>query len=212
MAATPARGRFRPIVELRSGRVHSIVVEPRAAGGPLAALETLAGWRRAWPVTRDAAIAIDVEAHELSRLSASDLADALARYGLAPESLVLRIGRFGAGHESSLLDAIAELGVAIAIAELDLRGADSGLLAGAPIDVVELPAAAVATVDRGPPAVVLRQLLALAHRHDWLTVARGVTREGQVAALDRLGCDLHAGPLVSDDLDEATVDRWLAGR
>lgn len=209
--------RFRPIVELRSGRVHAIAVIADATGPDdrrrsTDALATLAGWRLSRPAARDAAIAIDLAASDLARLTRRDLAGALAHHGLGPEALIVRVERFGLGDPTAGLDALVDAGITIAIGDLDLRGADAGLLAGAPIDVVELPAGAIARVDAGPPPAELRQLLALAHRHDWLTLATGVTRDAQVVALDRLGCDLQAGPLLGGDLDEAAVDRWLAAR
>ncbi len=144
------------------------------------------------------AVVVDLALTELVGLDGDDLCQVMARHELAPDSLIVRVPRFAVGDPTDHLDRLVDLGVTIAIGSLDLRGAGAGLLAGAPIDLVELAPEAIAQVDfNGEAAADLETAIELSHRHDWLTVARDVGRPEQLAALRRLGCDLAAGPAVT---------------
>jgi EAL domain-containing protein (putative c-di-GMP-specific phosphodiesterase class I) len=143
-------------------------------------------------------LVVDLALAELVGLDGHDLCDVLARCELPPESLVVRVPRFAAGDRTDELDRLAERGVSIDIAAIDLRGVGAGLFAGAPIDLIELAPSAVGRVDaQGEAAAELDAVIDAAHRHDWITVARDVVRPEQLAALRRLGCDLAVGPAVT---------------
>jgi EAL domain-containing protein (putative c-di-GMP-specific phosphodiesterase class I) len=143
-------------------------------------------------------LVVDLALAELVGLDGDALCGVLERCDLGPDALVVRVPRFAAGDPTEALDHLAELGVSISIAALDLRGAGAGLLAGAPIDLIELAPGALGAVDAsGEAAAELEIAIDVAHRHDWLTVARDVARPEQLAALRRLGCDLASGPAVT---------------
>lgn len=191
-----------PLVELTSGRVFAIDVAPgwgvhgvaACIGG---AAEALPAWR-AQLRRPSLSMIVDLSLTELVGLEPDDVISVLARHGLEPDALVVRVPRFAAGDPTAELDRLSELGVTIAVAELDLRGAGAGLLAGAPIDMIELSPRAVFGVDSVTEAADQIDLaVECAHRHDWLTVARDVGRPAQLAALRRLGCDLATGPAVT---------------
>src|SRR5204862_1289834 len=104
---------------------------------------------------------------ELVGLDGHDLCDVLARCDLPPEALVVRVPRFAAGDRTDELDMLAERGVSIDVAAIDLRGAGAGLFAGAPIDLIELSPRAVSRVDaQGADAAELDAIIDVAHRHD----------------------------------------------
>lgn len=194
-----------PLVEVASGLVYAIDVAPGwGVHGVAACIDSAAQALPAWraQLARPSlAVVIELALAELVGLSTDDVCAVLARRGLGPDALVVRVPRFAAGDPTDELDRLADLGITIAVTELDLRGADAGLLAGAPIDLVELPPRAVGKADVaggvGASVAQLELAIGVAHRHDWLTVARDVTRPSQVAALRRLGCDLAAGPAVA---------------
>jgi EAL domain-containing protein (putative c-di-GMP-specific phosphodiesterase class I) len=143
-------------------------------------------------------LVVDLSLAELVGLDGHDLCDVLARCDLPPEALVVRVPRFAAGDRTDELDLLAERGVSIDIASIDLRGVGAGLFAGAPIDLIELPARAVSRIDaHGEDAADIDAMIDVAHRHDWITIARDVRRPEQLAALRRLGCDLALGPAVT---------------
>lgn len=192
-----------PVVELVSGRAFAIDVAPSwGVHGAVSCIEgaarKLADWRR--HLDRPGlAVVVDLAITELVGLSSDDVCAVLARNGLSPDALVVRVPHFAAGDPTAELDRLVELGVTIAVGHLDLRGADAGLLAGAPIDLIDLPPHAVEAVDEVPEAFAeLAAIIASAHRHDWLTVARDVERPAQLAALRRLGCDLASGVAVAE--------------
>ncbi len=202
-----------PIVEVSSGRVYAVDVAPGwGVHGVVACLESAAHALPSWRTQLGRpglAVVVDLALAELVGLSTDQICDVLARHGLAPDALVVRVPRFAAGDPTAELDRLAERGVTIAVASVDLRGAGAGLLVGAPIDLLELPPRAVHAVDvDGEAAAELELAIEVAHRHDWLTVARDVGRSEQLAALRRLGCDLAAGPAVTQFWP--TIDDALA--
>jgi EAL domain-containing protein (putative c-di-GMP-specific phosphodiesterase class I) len=141
---------------------------------------------------------VDLGLTELVGLEAKDVVALLEYHELSPDALIVRVPRFRAGDPTAELDSLAELGVGILVADLDLRGAGAGLLAGAPIDMIELAPRAVVAVDAITEAAEqIDVAVELAHRHDWLTIARDVARPAQLSALRRLGCDLATGPAVT---------------
>jgi EAL domain-containing protein (putative c-di-GMP-specific phosphodiesterase class I) len=193
-----------PLVEVGTGRVYAVEVAPGwGIHGVVACLESTARALPAWRAQLgrpSISLVVDLALAELIGLDGQDLCKVLAGCDLGPEALVVRVPRFAAGDPTAELDRLAELGVSIAIAALDLRGAGAGLLAGAPIDLIELAPGAVGAVDaNGEAAAALELAIDVAHRHDWLTVARDVARPEQLAALRRLGCDLASGPAVTQN-------------
>jgi len=206
-----------PLVEVGTGRVYAVEVGPGwGIHGVVACLESTA---RALPVWRsqlgrpNISLVVDLALAELVGLDGHDLCDVLARCDLGPEALVVRVPRFAAGDSTEELDRLAERGVSVTVAAIDLRGAGAGLLAGAPIDMIELSPHAVGAVDAvGEAAAELDVAIEVAHRHDWLTVAREVSRPEQLAALRRLGCDLASGPAVTQiwPAIDATLARLAA--
>jgi len=192
-----------PYVELHNGRVFAIDVAPGWGVHGVAsclegAAEALSGWR-VQLARPSLSVVVDLALAELVGLSTDDIVDVLARHGLTPETLVVRVPSYAAGDPTDELDRLVGLGMTIAVARLDLRGADAGLLAGAPIDLIDLSPNAVFACDEVEEAArELELAIDVAHRHDWPTVARDVSRPTQLAALRRLGCDLVAGPAVGE--------------
>lgn len=191
-----------PLVELATGKVFAVDVAPGwGVHGVTSCIDgaayALAGWRT--QLRRPSlSMIVDLGLTELVGLEAKDVVGLLEYHELSPDALIVRVPRFRAGDPTAELDRLAELGVGILVAELDLRGASAGLLAGAPIDMIELAPRAVVAVDAITEAAdQIDVAVELAHRHDWLTIARDVARPAQLSALRRLGCDLATGPAVT---------------
>lgn len=160
---------------------------------------------------RGAAVMVSLALEELERLDVDSLVTALIADGIGADRLVVRVPQYTAGVPNPVLERIAARGVTVAVASLVVPPGDAARLAGAPIDVVELPPLLVEDVDRTPTSPErLEPWLGLAHSLDWLVLARNVRRPGQARALHRLGCDLAAGPLMGAPVDPAmfaTADR-----
>jgi len=203
--------RYLPIVELATQQLHGFELVDTGSldRGLEASIRVAAAWRTA---SREGpTVLIDV-AHDELRADLPALIDALLdAYRLPAEALTIRVASYSSDLPVPALDRLVERGVTIAVREPDLRGAELGLLAGAPIDWIELPAALVDRCDRDADARLrLAARIGVAHAHDWLTLARGLDRLGQVDALMQLGCDLASGPAVGPLLDRRDADRVVA--
>ena len=136
--------------------------------------------------------------YELERVDVGSLAAMLAPAGIPPEARMIRVPSYTAGTPAPALERVAAAGVTVVVGDLFVPAGTRGLLAGAPIDVIELPPALVDDLDRTPArSYLVDEWLALAHGVDWLVLARDVRRPAQADVLQRLGCDLAAGPLMA---------------
>jgi len=200
--------RFTPLVELPGRRLFGFAcgVDAPAPHRLEAALAAAAAWPRAEPPT----VLIDLSLDELALPAVLAGLDELSDRGLRPDSVLVRVPAYTATAPAPLLEHLVELGIGVAVRELDLRGLELGLLAGAPIDVMELPDDCVAVAHRDLHAAAwLRELVARAHSHDWLTIASHVEGGEQLDALTTIGCDLVTGPAIGPALDRAGASRAI---
>lgn len=200
---------FSPVLELPRRRLFGFTVARLGDGIACltAALQCAASWGgRDQPV-----VLLDADLDPDGAICAR-LADGLLA-APHPEAVVVRVPRFQRVDPASILERLVDRGVTVAVREVDLGAAELGLLAGAPIDLLELPAAAVAALDRDrTAALVVERRIALAHHHDWLTLATDVHRAEQLALLERLGCDLVCGPAIGPAMTRTDADRLVDRR
>ncbi|MEZ4399731.1 MAG: EAL domain-containing protein [Kofleriaceae bacterium] len=197
--------RFTPLVELPRRRLFGFAVEQ--AGPSAARFATALGVLGGWARDTAPVVMIDLTCAEVSATATAAALEAITAARVRPEALMVRVPRFEPGGSTACLDRLADAGIGVAVSDLDLVGAIPGALAGAPIDLIELPADAVALVEQHPDAAsYLRDLISLAHSHDWMTLAASVVTRGQLEVLERLGCDLIAGPAAGPamTLEQAT--------
>lgn len=203
--------RYLPVIELTRRALHGFEL---ISSGPLdreleQSIRVAASWRMA--STEGPTVMIDAEPSQLHADLDELIAALLCAYHLRSDALMVRIATYSQDAPIPVLDRLVERGVGIAVREPDLRGAELGLLAGAPIDVIELPSELVDRVDLDLEARHrLGRRIALAHQHDWLTMARGLDRLGQVDILTGLGCELASGPAVGPLLERPDADRVVA--
>lgn len=200
-----------PVVELSTRALHGF--ELAAATGPAErVLETGVRAAASWaPAAADGpAIVVDLGPADLHARTVARILALLGIHALRAEALTVRVPSYSPSVPCTALELLVDRGVAVQVCDVDWRGAHHRL-AGAPIDVLELPAALVDASDQSPNAVHgLARLIDTAHTHDWLTMARGVARAGQLEALDRLGCDLASGPVIGAELARVDADRVVA--
>jgi EAL domain-containing protein (putative c-di-GMP-specific phosphodiesterase class I) len=203
--------RFAPIVSLDGrdhGRTTPFAVEvggqAETAARLSSAVDALIAAHLAAPERPPIAVMVTFSLDVLERVEVAAVAAALEDRGIDADRLVIRAPRYIAGMHSPALERLAAAGVTIAIASLVVAPGDESRLAGAPVDVIELPPTLVEEVDRTPGGLErLEPWLDIAHRFDWLALARNVRRPEQARALHRLGCDLAAGPLMGAPVDPA---------
>lgn len=205
--------RFAPVVELQGRRLYGFALEcPTVSGRNLAcSIDVVARWHP----DGGPRVLVDAEPADLDPSTLDDLLTRARARGVRADALIVRIPRFELSMHLPAVEQLSEVGVQIAVRDVDLRGADLGILAGAPIDIMELPADLVAIADRDrKAAAALRARIDLGHRHDWLALASGVDRREQLALMIELDCDLIVGAaagrrMTMDDADRA-VARYLA--
>lgn len=203
--------RFAAIVSLdegEPGRAPPFALELGGQREPHArlacAVGTLIGARRSRPDRQPIAIMVPLTLAELERVDVDALTAALIPVAVAPDLLMIRVPHYAAGAPAPMLERLAATGLTIVVANLVVRSGELGLLAGAPVDMIELPPALVDDVDRSlEGADRVQALMAVAHQVDWLVLARNVRRPSQARALQRLGCDLAAGPLMGAPIELA---------
>ena len=207
----PRALRYLPVVDLATQGLHGFeMVTAESIEHRLeASLRAAAAWRATSPT--GPTVMVDVAPDELRPATADLIATLLDAYQLRPEVLILRVPTYSLDVAVPILDRLVDRGVVVAVRDPDLRGAELGLLAGAPIDLIELPAALVDHIDRDEAAFQrIARRISLAHAHDWLTLARDLDRLTQVTALQRLGCELASGPAVGPLLGRFDADRVVA--
>lgn len=199
---------FSPVIELPGRRLHGFAVARTADG--VGCLPAALACARAWADDDGPTLLLDAcpaDDAECARLAEALLA------APHPELLVVRVARYDRADPHALLERLVDHGVTVSLRELDIGAAELGLLAGAPIDMIELPAAAVAAVEHDRSAArVIEHRAQLAHHHDWLVIASDVQRPGQLAALERLGVDLVAGPAIGPPMTRDEALRLVARR
>lgn len=201
--------RYTPIVALDhdgGGRAGPFAIEvqvQREAHVKLAcAVGALLAAHQAHPDRRPPAVMVSLGTDEIERLDLSSLTSSLVAAGVPADLLMIRIPHYAAGSRTPVLDRLVATGVTVVVANLTVSHGELERLAGAPVDVVELPPALVDEVDRSAEGREgVEAWMQLAHRVDWLVLARNVRRPSQAAALERLGCDLAAGPLMGAPVD-----------
>lgn len=204
-AAEPCR--YTPIVALdQAGRGGPFAVEVMTRSEAhvrlACAVGALLAAHQASPDQRPPAVMVSLDHDEVDRLDLASLTSSLVAAGIPADLLMIRVPHYAAGSRNPVLDQLVATGVTVVVANLTVSHGELARLAGAPVDVVELPPALVDEVDRSPEGREgVEAWMQLAHRVDWLVLARNVRRPSQAAALERLGCDLAAGPLMGAPVD-----------
>jgi len=237
---------YQPIVDLRDGRVagaEALVRWPRPDRGlvppaefiPLAeetglvveldrfvlrqACRQMAGWvAEAGPLL----LHVNLSAHHLLRSDlAATVAAALRDSGLSPDCLALEITESVLMHDLDVaivrLHELKQLGVHLAIDDFGTGYSSLAYLRQMPIDAVKIDKSFVDGIAGGPEeSAVARAILALAATLHLDTVAEGVERPEQAAALAELGCHLAQGyhfsrPVPAADMARLIVQRPVAG-
>ncbi len=144
---------------------------------------------------------VNVSASRVTDMTLLDsVARALAASRFDPRRLVVEIteaSRIDDLHGArEVLDEVRALGVAVA---LDDVGAGNSTLAAMhllPVDVVKLDRTLLEPPQDGGRVTAMRHsMITLAHALGAVVVAEGIEREGQVAELEELGCELGQGYL-----------------
>ncbi|MBV8656678.1 MAG: EAL domain-containing protein, partial [Burkholderiales bacterium] len=125
----------------------------------------------------------------------------LAETGLAPRFLELEITESLAmsdpEHTTRTLQALAEMGVALAVDDFGTGYSSLAYLKRFPIDIVKIDRAFVRDIEKeGLDAKLCAGVIDLAHRLEFDTIAEGVETVGQLERLAEFGCKKAQGYLI----------------
>jgi diguanylate cyclase (GGDEF)-like protein/PAS domain S-box-containing protein len=179
-----------------------------------AALRQCAAWQRAG---YDLTVAVNVTGRDLLDLHFPEqVAAAIERAGVSPQSLELEITETtimtDAARARSVLLALSELGVRLAIDDFGSGHSSLGYLKRLPIDVLKIDRSFVMNMaEQGDDAVIVRSTIDLGHNLGLEVVAEGVETEEALTRLTELGCDSVQGYLLARPQPTEAVE-WILRR
>ena len=176
-----------------------------------AACAQAAEWRAAG-VELD--VAVNVSVVQLQHAGLIDeIKSALAAPNLSPSRLVLEITESATVTDPDLMLAqtrrIRALGVRLALDDFGQGTTSLRFVRRLPLDVLKIDKSFVDDLllerDAGDPSAVVRSVVQLAHDLGLTVIAEGVEEQGQMAILNRLGCDQAQGYLLGRPLPAAEI-------
>jgi EAL domain-containing protein (putative c-di-GMP-specific phosphodiesterase class I) len=114
---------------------------------------------------------------------------------------------------TQLLSDLREDGVRVSVDDFGTGYSSLGRLQRLPVDVLKIDKAFVEDIGAGAKqGALVRAIVMMAHSLDLTVVAEGVETEVQRAFLERHGCDLYQGHLLSPPLPPAQMEQYLRDR
>jgi len=162
-------------------------------------------------------VAVNVTGRDLLDLHFPEqVAAAIERAGVAPEALELEITEStimtDAARARSVLLALSELGVRVAIDDFGSGHSSLGYLKRLPIDVLKIDRSFVMNMtEESDDAVIVRSTIDLGHNLGLQVVAEGVETEEALARLTELGCDSVQGYFLGRPQPTDAVE-WIVRR
>jgi diguanylate cyclase (GGDEF)-like protein/PAS domain S-box-containing protein len=169
-------------------------------------------------------MAVNLSARQLQRPEiVTEVAEALMRSGLAPESLVLEITESVMMRDIELslqrLTELKEIGVRLAVDDFGIGYSSLNYIQQFPVDILKVDKSFVDAVNTDARKARLTEtIIRLAEDLELRPVAEGIERADQLEQLLRLHCDLGQGfyfarPLPMDGVDDLiTARQTLASR
>ena len=142
------------------------------------------------------------------------IAATLAATGLPPAQLELEITESmligDTEHTVLILELLKALGVRIAVDDFGTGYSSLGYLKRFPLDVLKIDRSFVTGCEHGGDALAIpRAIVSLGHSLGLTVVAEGVENEGQMRALDALGCEAFQGFLFARALSRRHLAAYL---
>jgi diguanylate cyclase (GGDEF)-like protein len=114
---------------------------------------------------------------------------------------------------TQLLSDLRDEGVRVSVDDFGTGYSSLGRLQRLPVDVLKIDKAFVEDIGTGAkPGALVRAIVMMAHSLDLTVVAEGVENEAQRAFLERYGCDLYQGHLLSPPLPASEMAQYLKVR
>jgi diguanylate cyclase (GGDEF)-like protein len=114
---------------------------------------------------------------------------------------------------TQLLSDLREEGVRVSVDDFGTGYSSLGRLQRLPVDVLKIDKAFIEDIGYGAKqGALVRAIVMMAHSLDLTVVAEGVETESQRAFLERHGCDLYQGHLLSPPISASRMEQYLKER
>jgi len=181
------------------------------------AMKQFGKWRRS-RLGRDLRLAINISGLEVRDGALPAMLRRHAREADVPLSAIeLELTEsglmFSDAVATELLSDLRQDGIRVSIDDFGTGYSSLGRLQRLPVDVLKIDKAFVDDIDAGArQGALVRAIVMMAHSLDLTVVAEGVETEAQRAYLERHGCDLYQGHLLSPPLPASEMERYLGVR
>ena len=158
-------------------------------------------WQVRYPSTPLMGVSVNLYGRQLQRPElVAEVMDAIDTAGLDPQSLILELSEsvlMADGQPvAQVLQALRERGFRLALDDFGAGYSSLGRLRDFSVDILKMDQSFVAGIGNGlTDGAILRAIIGIANTLGLMTIAEGVDRPEQLAALNAMGC--HAGQGVS---------------
>jgi len=173
-------------------------------------------WQVRYPSAPALLISVNLSARQLQRPElVDDVMAALDAAGLDPPSLILELTESAllseVGTIAERLKVLRNRGVRLALDDFGTGYSSLGHLRDFPVDIVKLDRSFVGGIgSSAADGAILRAMIGLAGSLGLMSIAEGIERAEQLAALNAMGCQAGQGFFISKPLDHEAVDALLA--
>jgi diguanylate cyclase (GGDEF)-like protein/PAS domain S-box-containing protein len=181
------------------------------------ACETLSDWRRRGVVAPDVTVSVNVSIRQITDGGLVEhVRAALHDHELPAANLVLEITEStlieNPALVSAVLDELLALGVAIQLDDFGTGYSSLTVLHDFPGDTLKIDRSFVATmIERPESAAIIRSIVGLAHNLGLRTIAEGIERPDQRAAVTALRCEYGQGYHFARPLPREEIEELFAG-
>jgi EAL domain-containing protein (putative c-di-GMP-specific phosphodiesterase class I) len=172
-------------------------------------------WQLRFPVEPALQVSVNISRRGLAEADlVADVTHACTAAAFPPAQLILELTEGATLEGLSTVSRLLELherGVSVALDNFGAHAAPLSALRDLPVDIVKLDHSFVARMaTSSTDATVARAVIDLGNTLEMITIADGIERADQLAALRELSCPAGQGYYLSRPLPAAGVDRLLA--
>jgi len=173
-------------------------------------------WQVRYPSTPLMGISVNLYGRQLQRPElVSEVVDAVESAGLDPQSLILELAEsvLTDDHQplGPVLQELRQRGFRLALDNFGVGYSSLGRLRDLPVDILKMDRSFVAGIGQGiADSAVLRAIIGIANSLGLMTIAEGVERPEQLAALNGMGCQAGQGFYLSKTVDFEGMEALLA--
>jgi EAL domain-containing protein (putative c-di-GMP-specific phosphodiesterase class I) len=172
-------------------------------------------WQLRFPVEPALQVSVNISQRGLTEADlVGDVTHACTAAAFPPAQLILELTQGATLEGKAIVSRLLELherGVSVALDNFGAHAAPLSALRDLPVDIVKLDHSFVARMATSPTdATVARAVIDLGTALGMITIADGIERADQLAALREMNCPAGQGYYLSRPLPAAGVERLLA--